>query len=71
MGFPVRCGLSGRLDCDRDVDLLDFAGLQACFTGPGPASPAPGCYFFDFEPDGDIDLDDYAVFHAELTGPRR
>jgi len=53
------------------VDLLDFAGLQACFTGPGPASPAPGCYFFDFEPDGDIDLDDYAVFHAELTGPRR
>jgi len=70
--FPIS-GLEyipGDRDGDRDVDLLDFTGLQACFTGPGPASPAPGCYFFDFEPDGDIDLDGYAVFHAALTGPK-
>ena len=60
----------GDSDADGDVDMLDFARLQACFTGPGPASPARGCCFFDFEPDGDIDLNDYAVFHAALTGPK-
>ena len=56
-------------DGDGDRDLLDYAELQVCFTGPGPTVLAPGCEVFDLEPDQDVDLDDLEPFVAALDGP--
>jgi hypothetical protein len=30
----------------------------------------PGYDFFDFEPDGDVDMDDWAVIRAGFDGPQ-
>jgi hypothetical protein len=54
--------LVGDFDRDGTVDLADFAELQNCFTGNGPAAVSPCCRIFDHEPDGDVDLHDYAEF---------
>ncbi len=55
-------------DGDFDVDLLDFAVFQQCFT-PTPAPPLDEqCILFDFDFDDDVDLDDYAVFQDAFTG---
>lgn len=61
-------------DCDGNeaVDLADFGGFQACFTGAGGAGdrlayPIGGgscCRVFDLDDDGVIDLWDYAAFRA-------
>jgi hypothetical protein len=56
-------------DCDGDVDLIDVAGFQRCFTGPGPATVAPCCRMFDVPPDGDVDADDWAGFLVRFQGP--
>jgi hypothetical protein len=56
-------------DDDGDVDLLDFARFQVCFTGEGPAVCRGGCNRFDLDPDDDIDLFDFAAFTALLNGP--
>jgi hypothetical protein len=61
--------LMGDFDRDADVDLGDFAGLQNCFTGEGPADVSPCCRIFDFGSDSDVDLDDYAEFRSVLMGP--
>jgi hypothetical protein len=61
----------GDFDADRDVDLADFAALQACFTGAGIplAADAPAmCRVFDFNADGDVDAADFAAFIGKLTG---
>jgi predicted outer membrane repeat protein len=60
----------GDLDHDIDVDLADFAGLQNCLTGEGPTDVTPCCRIFDFGPDADVDLDDFAVFKAVFQGPQ-
>jgi hypothetical protein len=47
------------------VDLDDFAGWEACMTGPDnvPLGPYPaGCEAFDFAFDLDVDLEDFAAF---------
>ncbi|MBN1511396.1 MAG: hypothetical protein JXB13_05230 [Phycisphaerae bacterium] len=59
----------GDVDADGDVDLRDFAALQACFAGDGIIYNNPVCGYFDIEPDRDLDLADFAVVHAILTGP--
>lgn len=51
------------------TDLLDFANLQTCFSGQG-VPPTPACNEFDYDRDEDVDLDDHAIFHRVLTGPR-
>ncbi|MCP4592564.1 MAG: hypothetical protein GY842_17670 [bacterium] len=67
---PDECETLDRgLDLDGDLDLADFARLQACFTGPGPASLPAACCIYDFEPDGDVDLDDYTAVYLGYTGP--
>ncbi len=48
-------------DGDADVDLIDFGGLQACFTGENGDGP-PQCDVFDFDVDGDVDLIDFGQF---------
>jgi hypothetical protein len=61
----------GDFDDDRDVDLADFAALQACFTGAGTPLPAEApvmCRVFDFNADGDVDAADFAAFAGQMTG---
>jgi hypothetical protein len=55
-------------DFDDDVDLIDLAGLQPCFTGPGPATVPPCCRMFDIHPDSDVDLRDFAGFQNAFGG---
>ena len=56
-------------DFDGGVDLIDLAGFQRCFTGPGPATVAPCCRTFDSGPDGDVDGVDFAAFRGAFKGP--
>lgn len=41
--IPMQAGCGGKdLDCDDDVDLVDFAALQRCLTPSGPIDPSCG-----------------------------
>lgn len=59
------------IDTDGDVDLVDFASFQFCFTGEQPEDPVlPGCGHFDNDCDDDVDLHDYVRFYeGAITGP--
>ena len=57
----------GDYDCDRCVDLADFAHWVTCVTGPDVVSYAAECRAFDFGYDDDVDLADYAGFQSALT----
>jgi predicted outer membrane repeat protein len=57
----------GDYDCDRQVDLTDFANWESCMTGPDSASYPEACLPFDFELDYDVDLSDFAGFQQALT----
>jgi hypothetical protein len=49
----------GDVNCDRSVDLGDFAAWPPCSLG---ATPLPGeCVPLDFDNDGDVDLSDFAA----------
>lgn len=64
-GIPTATGDSNR---NGRVDLHDFASLQRCF--PLPSAGSFTClYYFDFDLDHDITMDDYAEFNMRLTGP--
>lgn len=54
----------GDFNCDRTVDLTDFADWSACTTGPGNGRADSGCEAFDFEADADVDLKDFAGVQA-------
>ncbi len=55
------------IDRDGDVDLADFARVQACFDGGGPLSA--DCDDADLDHSHSVDLGDHNVFAAERTGP--
>ncbi|UCC30809.1 MAG: hypothetical protein JSU86_00745 [Phycisphaerales bacterium] len=55
------------MDADGDVDLLDFAGFQLCFTGPDSGSVDPTCEGFDADCDHHVDLADFAAFQRSFT----
>jgi hypothetical protein len=59
----------GDYDRDGHLTLLDFAEFQRCFTGRYPLDVSPCCRIFDFEPDTDVDLGDFAAFEVALSGP--
>jgi len=61
----------GDYDGNGDVDLLDAAGFQTCFSPSGPMQPDACCPIFDLypAPDEDVDLDDFVEFRSVLTGP--
>jgi hypothetical protein len=61
-------GLMGDMDVDGDVDLVDFASFQLCFTGPGGTVSEGGCALTDFDGDGDCDLVDFNAFQLAFTG---
>ena len=56
----------GDFDRSGEVDLVDAGALLICFSGIGPTELSPCCRIFDFEPDHDVDLADYAVFAVLL-----
>ncbi|MDM8006822.1 MAG: hypothetical protein QUV05_11830 [Phycisphaerae bacterium] len=60
-------------DWDGDVDQVDFAAFQACYTGSVTGEGlSPGCACFDRSPAGGndaIDQDDYSAFEQCASGP--
>jgi hypothetical protein len=58
---------TGDYDYDGDVDLLDFASFQQCFTGTGNGPLHAACEQGDFDGDRDVDDADTAAFVAALT----
>jgi len=56
-------------DADQDVDLIDAAALQACFSGMGPSALSRSCLKADGDGDSDVDLGDFAAFLCLVTGP--
>ncbi|HRX84129.1 MAG TPA: C25 family cysteine peptidase [Phycisphaerae bacterium] len=67
--IPLQVGLLrfGDCDFDDDVDLVDYAALQRCFTGADLGPAASGCEMFYADPDSDIDLVDFAEFYGVLN----
>ena len=65
----------GNTDSDLDVDLLDVAAMQLCFTGSigsvgfEPPANADCLTWFDGDRDGDFDLDDFANLSCGFGGP--
>jgi len=55
----------GDIQLDGDVDLLDAAVFQRC----AGSMPQNECNAFDFDQSQDVGLSDYAILHANLTGP--
>jgi hypothetical protein len=53
--------LPADLDSDGDVDLLDYAILEPCLTGPGSPAPVP-CQIPDIDADTHVDLADVQLF---------
>ncbi len=66
LGFDPQPLCHGDANNDAHIDLVDIAGLQACFSGDGVC--APGCDAFDWDDDCDVDADDYAAFADRITG---
>lgn len=65
----------GDFNCDRAVDLTDFAAWQDCVTGPtNPVASARGsdwqvCAAFDADGDGDADLHDLHLLYEVFVRP--
>ena len=57
----------GDREPDGDLDLLDFAGFQSCFSGDGNNYPDdPSCSVADFDGDGDVDSVDFVEFYSAM-----
>lgn len=60
---------TGDFDVDGDVDLLDYAKLQLCFSTTGGSSVPSDCILGDANEDNDVDIFDYQEIYPLLTGP--
>jgi hypothetical protein len=56
----------GDFDCDRRVNLADFAGFQNCMTGVLGGPYEEDCEALDFDNDGRVTLFDFAEFQSHL-----
>lgn len=52
----------GDVNCDRSVDLEDFAEWSFCATGPDGDQLPAGCEALDFDDNMDVSLRDFAAF---------
>jgi hypothetical protein len=60
--------LPGDFNGDREVDAVDYAEFEACFTGPGGGPVVPECQPGDLDEDDDVDCDDWRLFTVAWTG---
>jgi hypothetical protein len=58
----------GDFDCDRRVNLADFAGFQNCMTGVLGGPYEEDCEALDFDNDGLITVHDFAAFESAMGG---
>ncbi len=65
--LPAGSGLRPDFDDDGDVDMTDYAHLQACFTSASAPLTAE-CQDANFDADSDVDGVDLATFLNCLTG---
>jgi hypothetical protein len=65
--FAVAVIASADRDGDQDVDLEDYAEVNACIAGPD-SSATGGCECVDLDGDGDVDLADASEFQLLYTG---
>ncbi len=66
--FTIACAFADP-ECDNDVDLADYNGIQACVEGPGTTA-SPACERYDDDGDGDVDLGDLNAFVRQFTGAK-
>ena len=66
---PYEFGI-GDANCDREVNLIDFAAFQRCYTGPDGEAAGEACAALDFDGDGDVDLDDHTGYRTLLFAPQ-
>ncbi|MCK4658684.1 MAG: tandem-95 repeat protein [Phycisphaerae bacterium] len=59
---PGMANEPGDFNGDGNIDLLDYAQFWPCLNGPQEGLAWPECDVFDFEPDNDVDLSDFAGF---------
>ena len=62
---------SADFDSDGDVDLDDFAFLQARFHQPNPAPGDVDWNDADLDDDGEVNVDDFLVLQQCFNGPNR
>ena len=65
--LPGDSGGDGVIGRVGTVNLLDYAGFEAC-VGMPPVEPPWACECFDLDGSGWIDLLDFAVFQVTFTG---
>lgn len=65
----ARADAPADLDRDGDVDLADFALLQACFSGAGVPQPAEACQVCRLTPDPAVDFADFLSWGTCFNGP--
>ncbi len=58
----------GDFDLDEDVDLDDFAVMQACLSGIGIPQQDPSCQAARLDVDPDVDTNDLDLFLTCLSG---
>jgi hypothetical protein len=64
----ARVGQVATLDDDGDVDLADFAVIQAC-AAPIAGDRSDACGLADIDMDGDVDAIDFQRLLGEYAGP--
>jgi hypothetical protein len=67
--YVIQVIRTGDADEDGDIDLVDFAAFQTCFTGPEIPPSTPCAIAFDSDLDNDVDLADFGSFQLQFTGP--
>jgi len=65
--FKIRSSIPADFDNDGDVDMADFAHMQACFTG-NTLPYGADCSDTDLDGDGDVDGADFNSFLPCLAG---
>jgi hypothetical protein len=57
----------GDSEGDGDVDLVDLAGMDACWAIAADGNAPAGCITFDLDSDGDVDCIDQFYFRGLWT----
>jgi hypothetical protein len=68
LSLPGPPPIPGDFDDDRDVDMDDFAFLQACLNGSGQAPTGAGCDEANLDHDQDVDKVDLGLFVNCFSG---